>query len=67
MAMGVPSLGSAPTAMMDGSNTNGKKAANHPGVSKMNMKPVREAKPKGSSRNISLPAKLTCSYLRAEK
>eukprot|EP00961_Rhodomonas_salina_P123596 1665403-Rhodomonas_salina.1 len=31
------------------------------------MKPVREAKPKGSRRNISLPAKLTCTYLRAEK
>eukprot|EP00961_Rhodomonas_salina_P065100 875779-Rhodomonas_salina.1 len=31
------------------------------------MKPVREAKPKGSCCNISLPAKLTCTYLRAEK
>eukprot|EP00961_Rhodomonas_salina_P050558 678885-Rhodomonas_salina.2 len=31
------------------------------------MKPVSEAKPKGSCHNISLPAKLTCSYLRAEK
>eukprot|EP00961_Rhodomonas_salina_P066248 889892-Rhodomonas_salina.1 len=53
--------------MMNGSNANGKKAVNYPGASKMNMKPVREAKPKASRRNISLPAKLTCSYLRAEK
>eukprot|EP00961_Rhodomonas_salina_P266019 3595556-Rhodomonas_salina.1 len=52
MAMIVPSLGSAPAVMMDGSNANGKKAANYPGASKMNMKPVREAKPKGSCRNI---------------
>eukprot|EP00961_Rhodomonas_salina_P242981 3282781-Rhodomonas_salina.1 len=52
MVMSVPSLCSAPAAMMDGSNANGKKAANHPGASRMNMKPVREAKPKGSCRNI---------------
>eukprot|EP00961_Rhodomonas_salina_P287960 3890495-Rhodomonas_salina.1 len=65
--MGVPSLGSGPAAMMNCSNANGKKAVNYPGASKMNMKPVREAKPKASRCNISLPAKLTCSYLRTEK
>eukprot|EP00961_Rhodomonas_salina_P043532 585236-Rhodomonas_salina.1 len=53
--------------MMNGSNANGKKAVNYPGASKINMKPVCEAKPKGSCSNVSLPAKLTCSYLRAEK
>eukprot|EP00961_Rhodomonas_salina_P286847 3876383-Rhodomonas_salina.1 len=65
--MGVPSLCSAPAAMMNCSNANGKKAVNYPGALKINMKPVCEAKPKGSHHNISLPAKLTCSYLQAEK
>eukprot|EP00961_Rhodomonas_salina_P121512 1635719-Rhodomonas_salina.1 len=60
LSSAVPSLGAAPVAMMNGSNANGKKAANHPGASKINMKPVCEAKPKGSRCNISLPAKLTC-------
>eukprot|EP00961_Rhodomonas_salina_P060562 812991-Rhodomonas_salina.2 len=67
--MGVPSLGSAPTAMMNSSNANGKKAVNYPKASKINMKPVHEAKQKGSCHccNVSLPAKLTCSHLQAEK
>eukprot|EP00961_Rhodomonas_salina_P281026 3796707-Rhodomonas_salina.1 len=60
-------------AVMNGANSASKTPVRSrmpaPGVGKISMKPLREAKPKASKRNISLrlPCKITSVYMYADK